>query len=212
MYPYYYPYYYWPYFYINYNGLKYLRSCYCIPNCKQIPNLCCNQKMDNPNPCSKQKLYYKPNPCCKTYYSQKNCYWPNPKLSCEKNRYYWPNPNLNCKKKQKKYYWPNPYLFCNCKPNPCCNYKPNPCCNYKPKPCCKPSPCCKPTPCCNSKDDKCCINPEWINEDSICTEEYNPVMGCDKKLYDNPCKARSKGVTKYEILNTCEKVNLEWDC
>jgi hypothetical protein len=43
-----------------------------------------------------------------------------------------------------------------------------------------------------------CIDQTKINKDAVCSEDYNPVCGCDKKTYSNVCKAEAAGVTRWD--------------
>jgi hypothetical protein len=42
-----------------------------------------------------------------------------------------------------------------------------------------------------------CIDPAGINEEGMCTLQYDPVCGCDNKTYANSCLAEKAGVTSF---------------
>ena len=48
------------------------------------------------------------------------------------------------------------------------------------------------------EDNNECIDESKISDDySVCTEEYQPVCGCNGQTYSNDCYAENAGVTEW---------------
>ena len=57
----------------------------------------------------------------------------------------------------------------------------------------------------------CCVNPDWINPNAMCTMQWDPVVGCNGVEYGNPCQAEVSGVTSW--TNSAGVVStLDWNC
>ncbi len=48
---------------------------------------------------------------------------------------------------------------------------------------------------CCKEDSTTCI--EIINNDCVCTLQYDPVCGCNNKTYGNACIASCSGITEF---------------
>ena len=63
----------------------------------------------------------------------------------------------------------------------------------------------------SAQTDSCCINPDWVDPNAMCTMEYDPAVGCDGVEYGNPCIAQISGVTSW-TNQAGQTSSLDWDC
>ena len=47
---------------------------------------------------------------------------------------------------------------------------------------------------CEDAKEEICIDESIINPDAACPEIFDPVLGCDEKIYSNSCEAEKNGV------------------
>ncbi len=50
---------------------------------------------------------------------------------------------------------------------------------------------------CTGCDQSACFNPQQVDPNGICDEQYLPVCGCDSATYTNECEAINSGVTSW---------------
>ena len=46
-----------------------------------------------------------------------------------------------------------------------------------------------------AQTENCCINTDWVNPEGNSVKVYDPLIGCDDKIYNNACLAQAAGKT-----------------